>query len=142
MAGSITLLICLLVYFICSSKYPTGVWVTLAKAKMADGGYCFVRQEGDPFPFCDVGFGYVNNSGVQHSYPLAHETFPWSGVHLVEKVGIIHVLKNGLEVAVFNPKGGYFTNLVAKNFATNIFDEKEGVSGGYGSSFFELEPNR
>lgn len=125
---------CILVFITGGSTYKRGMWVTLAKTNAADGGFYFVRQMGDPFPFCEVGFGFISKSGTQYSYYLDHEGFPWRRVHLIEKDGNIYVIKNGLNVAVFNPEYGYFTNLLEKR----IFDQQNGMSGGYGANFFNM----
>ena len=119
------------------SKYETDDWKILAKTNTSNGGSCFVRQRLTSFFFSDVKFGYVSPSGTKYSYPLEIDSFHWRGVRFVEKDGIIHVWRGQWEAAVFNPVGGYFTNLVLKH----TFNESDGLYTGTGSSFFELEPH-
>jgi hypothetical protein len=137
-AGSIAVIIYALRFVLKANHYESDAWNTLARTNTPDGGYCFVRQQLSSFLFSDVGFGYVDHSGTQYSYPLQIDGFHWNGARLIEKNGDIHVRNSLGEAAIFNLGRRYFTNLIIKH----TFAETNGLSHGVGSSFFELDSNK
>jgi hypothetical protein len=103
-------------------------WKTLAVASGPAGEKYIARQTYyDLAEGWKVSFGYIDSSGNQYRYYLAHQSSRWRVVRVEATNGVVRIWKDqNLHAATFYPSNYIFVN----HLTGTTYDQQSGRQGG------------